>query len=299
MQHIPRICYMYWEGPMPQLVSRCIQKTRDLNPDWEIIVASALDIKHDFGTDNMDSPAHRSDFYRITKIYETGGVWLDASIIPLGPIADWVDLYSSKLQGFTAPHSTNQPPKTHSLIENWAFAAPPKHPVVESWLDEFKHALQVGFRDYQEKFVSRCDQDRVYCKDTVNSLPYLTQHGAFAVVIQNLSEEEFNEHIDLKMSVSRNGPFEIFTLNPINYLNQDYDSFMNMIDRPPFIKLSHYERNPVIEYLDKGFFTKDSLICRALDLTCPTKSRSSLPMFVVLLLLLTVGALFYVFLFNK
>ena len=63
------------------------------------------------------------------------------------------------------------------MMENWAIAAPEKHPFIVAWKDEFEKAITMGFRKYKRKL------DRSYIADDLyDYLPYLTQHAAWCVV---------------------------------------------------------------------------------------------------------------------
>jgi len=64
-----------------------------------------------------------------------GGVWINASAVPMQPLEAWVDMSSAALvQGFTVPSGGE-------IMDTFAFAAPAGSPFVAAWLAEYEHAL--------------------------------------------------------------------------------------------------------------------------------------------------------------
>ena len=64
-------------------------------------------------------------------------------------------------------------------IENWMFGAPPKHPVIADWLEEYEKAIDLG--------------DTIYCNyvkennlvnSNYHSMPYLFHQLCFMVVLE-------------------------------------------------------------------------------------------------------------------
>ena len=91
-----------------------------------------------------------------------GGVWIDATIVALRPVTDWVDLTDdAELQCFrTGPRSDESGPCPMTadhpdVLENWALAlglsppegppaCPPQSPLVCAWFREFDGAVRMG-----------------------------------------------------------------------------------------------------------------------------------------------------------
>ena len=62
-------------------------------------------------------------------------------------------------------------------MENWAFAAPPHHPVVCRWRDELRRAIVMGFSAYKAHHLATLGPHPVQ-----RHMPYLTMHGAYVKV---------------------------------------------------------------------------------------------------------------------
>lgn len=183
---IPKIIHTSWEGAPPSLVRWCLKLMRAKNPDWHLKFHDITSLKEQLPSAKIVQ--HRSDWQRVTCVEEEGGVWLDASCLCLQPIESWVDMSSASLQGFTYPGNED-------IQENWAFAAPPRHPLMILWKNELEKAHDLGFDTY-------CEQLPMHIKESL-SLPYLTSHAALAVARQRAPQEK----VSLKSSIAEGSPY--------------------------------------------------------------------------------------------
>lgn len=117
------------------------------------------------------SQAHQADWVRLNTLYEHGGVWLDATCICFESVETWVDLTSASVQGFSAPWC-------NKCLENWAFVAPKRHPLIGAWLHEFALAVRIGFDEYKHRFPLKTHPVHDW-------LTYLTQHACYIKVTHN------------------------------------------------------------------------------------------------------------------
>lgn len=67
-----------------------------------------------------------------------------------------------------------------TAMENWAFAAPPQHPFVLQWRDNFRHALTVGPEPYVNSL------PRTITGAFLANFSYLAQHNAWKEAISQL-----------------------------------------------------------------------------------------------------------------
>ena len=167
-QIIPKNIFTYWSGPKVDLVEKCIQRMRDLHPDWNVTVLNSIEEPCE-GLDNL-SVQHKSDWARICAIQKYGGVWLDATCICTRPVTEWVDVNDNNLQGFCTPFHIN-------YLENWAFAAPTGNILVTKWKNEFKNAIQMGFKKYKEEKKNILGKEVIY-----DWMPYLTMHACYIII---------------------------------------------------------------------------------------------------------------------
>lgn len=95
---VPRQIYMLWDRPeaeWPQIVRLCIPLWRDLNPGWDITLfddaTMRAELAQDYAPEVIDALAvqGRADLLRIKLLASRGGVWIDATCLPLKPLDRW------------------------------------------------------------------------------------------------------------------------------------------------------------------------------------------------------------------
>ena len=192
-QMIPKRLYVFWEGDsLPAFESACLENMKAWNPSFEVVLLTTQtlrDLPHEYSS---LTPQWKSDWARVDAVAETGGVWMDISCILMQPVESWVDMRSTHLQGFNVPFGCD-------VMENWAFAAPPRCPLVLRWRDELKTAIEIGFGAYNsQNEVPACLK---------GWLPYLTMHQALHVARLSLPHEP----ISLRDSTGKNQPFCLAT----------------------------------------------------------------------------------------
>lgn len=163
---IPRIIHTFWQGPKPYVVELCENLMHEKHPGWTI-----HHVQHVEPTEGIEklSVQHISDWVRISNMHRQGGVWLDSTCICFDTVEKWVDMGADSVQGFSMPGADD-------VLENWAFAAPPGHPLIKAWMDEFRVAIRIGFEQYKAKYVLK--RHAVY-----EWMPYLTQHACYVKVV--------------------------------------------------------------------------------------------------------------------
>jgi len=237
---IPQNVYMFWEGKTTALVTACEHRLRCMNPSWSVHVMELNDIGcKPPGFDSL-SIQHKSDWARVYVLSRKGGVWLDATCIQLQPLESWVDRYSNTVQGFNVPFDCK-------IMENWAFATPPNHPVMVAWCREFELAIQIGFKSY--------NKTRTIPPCLNNWLPYLTMHQCFDAIDTS--------DIHTRSSTDETGPYGLATLGDNGTLNSILKdiAYLHHSWKMPFIKLN----GDMVRSLDKKTINKLVHFC----LSCP------------------------------
>jgi hypothetical protein len=177
----PKIIWTYWNdddpSTVPKVVKLCAWTWQLLHPEWQfrwLTPATAAAYVGNFAAYQKaaDSPARLSDFVRLAVIAEHGGVWTDASIMPVDRLEQWLtyplgddDLLPAaasvnKLRQQPMTTTTTSRNKTativtatttiapttlfqlrswtkrgprYPVIESWFFAAPPRSPLMIAW----------------------------------------------------------------------------------------------------------------------------------------------------------------------
>lgn len=163
---LPKDLYMFWEQghvqeTAPSLNKMCFEKWAALNPSWnfhlvtsnpsakspEVSLTSLVPHLAELFQRIPRSVQLRSDMLRLEILAEYGGVWADASLLPLRGLDTFakqlvtnsgffVFTYPNTADPFVHYNATNDPGQT--LISSWFIVSRPKNPLVVAWRDAFK-----------------------------------------------------------------------------------------------------------------------------------------------------------------
>ena len=143
-----KIIWMYWEQGEKNLKDRynkmCIDGWRKLNPDWEVRV---LDRKSaEKYLPEMKNFRHltiqmRSDLLRIKLLQKYGGVWADASALPLKPLTGNIET----LDNGTGVFFYRFIPKSKGRIcTSWFIIAKnPNNPIISKIAIKFEEKMKI------------------------------------------------------------------------------------------------------------------------------------------------------------
>lgn len=138
MAPCPRILWMYWHqgwADAPPLARLSLIEWSRLNPEWKVValdkhsVKKSIDLPADLETHEGMGMAARSDLVRVSALAQHGGVWADATTVPLVPLADW--LTPCFLSGFFAFSN----PGPDRRVASWFLAAAVDNPLMKAWRD--------------------------------------------------------------------------------------------------------------------------------------------------------------------
>lgn len=138
MAPCPRTIWMYWHqgwADAPPLARLSLARWARLNPDWQVVALDRDNLARvvDMPADLLSHPgmglAARSDLVRVSVLARHGGVWADATTIPVLPLDDW--LTPCFLSGFFA-FSNPGPDRT---VASWFLASTPSNALICGWRD--------------------------------------------------------------------------------------------------------------------------------------------------------------------
>ena len=130
---IPKIIWTYWHtDELPEVVQKCIDSWKKHCPDHEIRVLHEKDTTKYRHSD--DFVQRHADFVRLDKLYEHGGIWMDASVF-LNQSLDWVHDDPRDFIGYKFDRNSRS---GRDYVENWFMAAPKGSKLISDWRNEFQ-----------------------------------------------------------------------------------------------------------------------------------------------------------------
>jgi len=150
---IPRKIWMYWEHGEPHLEHHqgyntlCVRAWRQLNPTWEVNLLNATTaVQHipEFKRWlHILSVQTRSDILRLSLLERYGGVWVDASVLPMRPLDDWLGQHIANSGVFIFRYAHGER-KDGILVSSWFIASErPDEPFIQIWLRTFVKNIEV------------------------------------------------------------------------------------------------------------------------------------------------------------
>lgn len=248
---LPKIIWSYWnDRNIPKDVKQILDHRKRILDTYEHIVLhedTVWEYIDDAPPPNFDTlgHAHKADWIRLVLLKKYGGCWMDASII-INSKEAMDGLFSVArekrvdLSAFYLDMRTfNRQP--HTYIENWFIIAPQQSPLIQKWLNEYEHAIRIGFDDYKQQVHERIP-------DYNRFSTYLTQHVCLQVVLQNSWMMP-----NIYLSKAEDSMFKIHS-TCWKYKDKAGECIMNKIHTDktipgtvPFIKLTNGERKTGID----------------------------------------------------
>ena len=190
LEPIPKIIWLYWEGSLPSLVKRCMERIQSMHPDYQV---------HILGVDNVQTycsfdlqqmvvqkatPQQRADLIRFNLIYQYGGIWLDASIIVYEKL-DWINtlVQQSKTQSFSYFRAKNTTLLEYPVLENWLLASVARNHFYQYWFDGLYTAIEQGPQQYIDEIKKQPNSSDIFQR--IGRLEYLVAY----VVCQKVMRE--------------------------------------------------------------------------------------------------------------
>lgn len=135
---IPRIIYSLWvqgRENAPPIVRLCFDRWAELNPGYELQILDQErvdDLMRRAGVRyDALTPQALSDAVRTRLLLNTGGVWADATVLPMAPLDEWLP-EATKETGFFA----FERPGPDRPISSWFIATSARHFAMKLWWDE-------------------------------------------------------------------------------------------------------------------------------------------------------------------
>jgi len=151
-RRLPRQVWMFWEQGVeaaPEIVRESLAAWPRVNPGWEVRVLdgeSARRAAPRFARLTKRAPlvipAVRSDLLRLELLARHGGVWADATTLPLRPLDEWLHDWLRPSGFFCFRHTRERIEQNGRLAPNWFLASVPKNPLAVAFFNEFRRVWQ-------------------------------------------------------------------------------------------------------------------------------------------------------------
>ena len=196
MRILRRTIWTLWlqgRSVAPPVIRHCIASWERMNPTWEVRVLDAgtvaryVDVGDVVDLDDLAvTAASLSDIVRILLLREYGGVWVDASLLCLQPLDDWLD--PCVAEGFFAFSD----PGPDRPVASWFLAAVEDDPLCAAWTDAtadfwWGRARSDDYFWFHHLFASLLDTDRSF-RDRWARVPKVDAEGPHTYLGQRMYE---------------------------------------------------------------------------------------------------------------
>ena len=205
---LPRTIFTYWHQGLddaPPLVNCCVERMRQMNPSWEVIVhdaGSAESIVQSIPVsarklDRLSLP-HLSDLIRTSLLIDHGGVWIDPTVYLSQSLDTWIH---SRMGAGIFLFSN---PGRDRLISNWFIAASPSNAILKELFDalceywEYNHFRNHGREESRfEAILGRLVNRNLWLprlwlswpfRKMLRVYPYMIYHYLFCDLVRQDSE---------------------------------------------------------------------------------------------------------------
>lgn len=186
--------FCFWNDEiLPPLINECVKKMKRKMPDWNVILLNEKTIRKLVNESEIPLNLKRlsiqaqSDWYRLYLLYNYGGLWLDISIVLNDP--DEINkMYKKVINGNIdiacfafKNHYFYLESKKYPCIESWCLLTKSKNKIIKAWLDEFEHAILIGFNQYSDYIYKN---KFVLTNTEISYGVYHTIYKCFMVIVQ-------------------------------------------------------------------------------------------------------------------
>ncbi|OTG83213.1 hypothetical protein B9T31_14075 [Acinetobacter sp. ANC 4558] len=256
---LPKNIWLYWDGEIPELVSRCIQVIKDKNPAFKVTVLNAENLEQFCDTQycNIQGIAlqHKTDLVRLNLLYKFGGIWLDASTI-LNRDLNWIEALMHEYQAelFSYYRKNNTTVLEYPVIENWLLASVKGNIFIKQWLDELLKANQMGAKNYIQDLKNN-EKNAQELFQHIGNIEYLFAYVACQKVMRedqpNLVVLDCDENALMYQVKDRWVKEKILIDLAVNF---------RPVSEPYLIKLARKERNYLYKYYNQRKYLQGSFL---------------------------------------
>lgn len=256
-KEFPKQIWIYWNTPIedaPKIVQTCVYLIEKLNPHFKVHILNENNytnyVKDSRVVHHMKSQVlhtYKSDLLRWYLIYTYGGLYVDASVLPLCSF-EWIvnemNVSGKSLLLYNNVHHTKK--SSEPVFEEWLIAGVPRNDISRLVYTEFLKCLDEGVQQSFHRLVS----DKSV--DYQNFANHGSYHLIYFLMIQLFSKHKLHSKIkSLRCSYDRYPCLPIggyVDFNTIFKNKISYDEFQKFAYNNRFAKLTAYNRTQVDKY---------------------------------------------------
>ena len=191
--NLPRTIWIFWDqAELPNDINAIIKNNKKILSNFKFNVLNNQNLNTYLDTSRFPenyaalSVQAKSDFIRLNLLKKYGGVWMDAGII-INSSEEFERLFNeclnrqADLLAFTKTNNDDNS-EYHPYIESWFLIAPQNSKLINLWLIEFEHAVNIGFDAYNKYIID--DLNVKICDGIKGFGTYLTMHMCLQTVLQ-------------------------------------------------------------------------------------------------------------------
>lgn len=257
---IPKTIWLYWDTPLheaPKIVQICVSLIQKLNPSFKCHVLNQRTYRnyvHDERISRILSgdiaQNYKSDLLRWYLMYEYGGIYLDASVLPFRSfewVIDAIRKSGKALCLYKNNEHTSNP--REPVYESWFIASSPKNRISGIMFQEFASLLEMGVEEGYRTL-----------RETNTDYQHFANHGSYHLVYFTMIHLFAKHHLHpeiqgLSCDVNRYPCTFMIGVAPYHEVFEDImttEECQQFAVKHKFVKLTSYNR----EYLKQNDYPK-------------------------------------------
>jgi hypothetical protein len=257
---IPKTIWLYWDTPLheaPKIVQICVSLIQKLNPSFKCHVLNQRTYRNYVHDERISklldgdiAQNYKSDLLRWYLMYEYGGIYLDASVLPFRSfewVIDAIQKSGKELCLYKNHDHTSNP--REPVYESWFIASSPKNRISGVMFREFASLLEMGV-----------EAGYRFLRETNTDYQHFANHGSYHLVyftmIYLFAKHHLHSEIHgLGCDVNRYPCTFMIGVAPYHEVFKDImttEECQHFAVKHKFVKLTSYNR----EYLKKNDYPK-------------------------------------------
>ena len=251
IKSIPRIIWIYWNDELidaPDIVQLCVNLIKKFNTNCKINILNDNNYKNYVKDQNVIDimnknimNMYKSDVLRLYLIYNYGGLYVDASLLPFQSF-EWIFniMEKSNKKLFLYKNTNHTRNNKKPIFENWMIMSEEKNYIIKLILNKLIQSINNGItKSYNELKKDNID----YQGFTIHSEYHLT----YFIIINLFEKNKLHNQIEYLNCTHDDYPCKLFfsneKLKDLYEKKLSFNEFKIFSKKNKFLKLTSYNRN--------------------------------------------------------